>query len=41
MSSANSVAAAADADFEKGSIVGKAEMARDGNNRIRVRLIGV
>lgn len=41
LSAANQVAAAADADYEKGSIVGKAEMARDGNNRIRVRLIGV
>jgi len=40
MSAANQVAAAVDADFEKGSIVGKAEETRDGTNRIRVRLMG-
>lgn len=40
MTSANAVAAAADADFEKGSIVGKSEEARSTDNRIRVRLMG-
>ncbi len=40
MTAANQVAAAVDADFEQGSIVGKAEEVRDGTNRIRVRLMG-
>ena len=40
MSAANQVAAAADADFEKGSIVGKAEEVRAADDRIRVRLMG-
>ncbi len=40
LSAANQVAAAADADFEKGSIVGKAEETRDTDNRVRVRLMG-
>lgn len=40
LTAANAVAAAADADFEKGSIVGKAEETRTGSNRIRVRLMG-
>ena len=38
LTAANQVAAAADADFERGSIVGKAEETRTGTNRIRVRL---
>ena len=37
---ANSVIASTDADFEAGSIVGRAEETRDGTNRIRVRLTG-
>jgi hypothetical protein len=37
---ANSVVAAADADFEAGTLVGRAEEVRDGSNRIRVRLMG-
>lgn len=40
LTTTNSVAAAADADFEKGSIVGKAEQTKDANLSIRVRLMG-
>ena len=36
----NVVIVSADADFEQGSIVGIAEETRDGDNRIRVRLMG-
>ena len=37
---ANSVAAAANADFEAGSIVGRAEQTKDAALSIRVRLMG-
>ena len=40
LTAANSVAAAVDADFENGSIVGRAEQTKDANLSIRVRLMG-